>query len=156
LVWFFVRLARNPRKKRRKRKKEKQFHVKPRRTIIHAPSKEEEDIEINQIVRQNQGYNHRSQPHMSPKDDRATNVCEACVINYLFCTKLKSKLNKSNGKGNVVIILFYQIWKHPCAKGIKLFYLKVTLIILLCLKKHNYQNNLTPSSKGLCYGKKTT
>jgi hypothetical protein len=40
-----------------------------------------------------------------------------------------------------------KIQKQPCAENIGLFYLMVTLIILLCITKHNNQNNPTQFSK---------
>jgi len=45
-------------KERKKRRKEKQFWVKPRRAPIHAPPKEEENAETNQMMWYNHGYNH--------------------------------------------------------------------------------------------------
>ena len=40
-----------------------------------------------------------------------------------------------------------KIQKYPCTNDIRLFYSKVTLVILVCILKHNYQNNTTQFSK---------
>jgi len=42
-----------------------------------------------------------------------------------------------------------KIQKRPCAKIIELFYSRVILVILLCIKKHNYQNNSTQSLENI-------
>jgi len=42
-----------------------------------------------------------------------------------------------------------KIQKQPYAEGIGLFYSRVILVILLCIKKHNYQNNLVQFSKDI-------
>jgi hypothetical protein len=50
-----------------------------------------------------------------------------------------------------------KIRKQPCAENIGLFYSMVTLIILLCITKHNHQNNPTQFSKDfLCHGENIT
>jgi hypothetical protein len=45
------------------RKKEKPFPAKSHRTTIYVPYMEEEDVEMNPMMRQKRQYNHRSQPH---------------------------------------------------------------------------------------------
>jgi hypothetical protein len=42
-----------------------------------------------------------------------------------------------------------KIQNYPCTKGIELFYSRVTLVILLCFLKYNYQNNPTQFSKNI-------
>jgi hypothetical protein len=49
-----------------------------------------------------------------------------------------------------------KIQKCSCAEGIELLYSRITLVILLCILKNNYQNTLLNSQKTLCHWKKTT
>jgi len=61
-------------------------------------------------------------------------------------------LKNLNCKGNVVIQLFYKTWKiqkHHYTEGIDLFYLTVTLVIILSITKYIYQKNLLRSSKDI-------
>jgi hypothetical protein len=40
-----------------------------------------------------------------------------------------------------------KIQKCSCAEGIELLYSRITLVILLCILKYNYQNTLLNSQK---------
>jgi hypothetical protein len=66
------------------------------RTAIHAPPREKEDAKTNQMMRRIHGYNHRSQLHELPEDDKA-------VDKYAW----KARIN------SFFIFLFVKNQKYP-------------------------------------------
>jgi len=71
------------------------------RTAIHAPPREKEDAETNQMMRRIHGYNHRSQLHELPEGDKAVDkYAWKARINSFFiffiCKKPKIPLELNN------------------------------------------------------------
>jgi hypothetical protein len=96
--------------KERKRKK-KSFPTKPCRTTIHVPSRKEEDVETNPMIRREHQYTHQSQRHTPPEfggvaDTLASALHEPVAFSvFLNCTKPKMPSRLINNHKHIIVKL---------------------------------------------------